>query len=508
MRSTPASTRSTVVTLPTSRAGDPGPILRAAARAHRELARHRAPGQELIRLRDETAGEQAGAVLEIVTDDMPYLVESVLAAVRRAGGEARRVIHPIVVVERTPDGELQAVLPDADPAAPPPGAIAESWIHVDLGGAAPSGLHADVAGVLHDVREVVRDAPAMARQARALADRLLADGLLDADRSADASQITRADDVANLLRWLADGHFTFLGHRYLAADGNRLTPEGPGLGVLRSDSDVAVTLTPERVDTRAELLVLTRASAKSRVLRPVQPYYLAVRVIDAAGRLLGEHRFLGMLTVAALYENVLDIPVVERHVRGAIQRAGFPLASYSGQQMLEVISALPREELFSGTEQQLHDTAVGVLAVAGRRAVRVFLRPDPYRRFVSCLVYVPRDRYTTSSRIAMAEVLRRRLRGTSVDFTVRLTESALALVHFTVHTDPADDRSDPEATPGPWTSRISRTSSPRPSAPGTTACCRCPAAPRWPTCCPGSPRRTRRASTPRRHWSTCATSPP
>ena len=123
--------------------------------------------------------------------------------------------------------------------------------------------------------------------------------------------------------------------------------------------------------------MFTRASAKSRVLRPVQPYYLAVRVVDAAGRLLGEHRFLGMLTVAALYENVLDIPVVERHVRGAIHRAGFPLASYSGQQMLEVISALPREELFSATEQQLHDTAVGVLAVAGRRAVRRLPAPRP-----------------------------------------------------------------------------------------------------------------------------------
>src|SRR6185436_11741169 len=93
---------------------------------------------------------------------------------------------------------------------------------------------------------------------------------------------------------------------------------------------------------------------------------------------------------------------------------------------------------------QLHDTAVGVLAVAGRRAVRVFLRPDPYHRFVSCLVYVPRDRYTTSSRIAMAEVLRSRLHGTSVDFTVRLTESALALVHFTVHTDPGS--TEPRST--------------------------------------------------------------
>ncbi|HSU08587.1 MAG TPA: NAD-glutamate dehydrogenase, partial [Pseudonocardia sp.] len=418
------------------RSGDPGPILRAAAESHRELARRRAPGQELIRIRD-AAGESGGAVLEIITDDMPYLVESVLAAVRRTGGEARRIIHPIVVVERTPDGELRAVLPDGDPTAPPPGTIVESWIHVDLGGRVPAGLQADVTEVLHDVREVVRDAPAMARQARALADRLLADGLLDADRTAEPSTANRAEDVANLLRWLADGHFTFLGHRYLtaAADGE-LTPEGPGLGVMRRDSGVAAALTPEQADTPRELLVFTRASAKSRVLRPVQPYYLAVRIVDVGGRLLGEHRFLGMLTVAALFENVLDIPVVERHVRGAIHRAGFPLASYSGQQMLEVISALPREELFSGTQQQLHDTAVGVLAVAGRRTVRVFLRPDPYRRFVSCLVYVPRDRYTTSSRIAMADVLQLRLHGTSVDFTVRLTESALALVHFTVHTDP------------------------------------------------------------------------
>jgi glutamate dehydrogenase len=226
------------------RSGDPGPILRAAAESHRELARRRAPGQELIRIRDE-AGESGGAVLEIITDDMPYLVESVLAAVRRTGGEARRIIHPIVVVERTPDGELRAVLPDGDPTAPPPGTIVESWIHVDLGGRVPAGLQADVTEVLHDVREVVRDGPAMARQARALADRLLADGLLDADRTAEPSTANRAEDVANLLRWLADGHFTFLGHRYLttAADGE-LTPEGPGLGVMRRDSGVAAALTP------------------------------------------------------------------------------------------------------------------------------------------------------------------------------------------------------------------------------------------------------------------------
>ena len=222
--------------------------------------------------------------------------------------------------------------------------------------------------MLRDVREVVRDAPAMARQARALADRLLADGLLDADRTAEPSTANRAEDVANLLRWLADGHFTFLGHRYLAAaaDGE-LTPEGPGLGVMRRDSGVAAGAHPGagRHPARAARVHPRQCQ------EPRSPPGAAVlpRRPDRrrGGRLLGEHRFLGMLTVAALFENVLDIPVVERHVRGAIHRAGFPLASYSGQQMLEVISALPREELFSGTQQQLHDTAVGVLAVAGRR---------------------------------------------------------------------------------------------------------------------------------------------
>jgi glutamate dehydrogenase len=436
------------------------PVLAAAARSHREFARHRAPGQELVHVlgagtdrasagdpeAEPGNGGRPGTVVEIITDDMPYLVESVLAAVRRVGGEVHRLIHPIVVVTRSPDGALRDVLVDADPGAPPDGAIAESWIHLDLVDGAPAGLDDELTHVLREVRQVVHDTPAMARQAVLLADRLLADGLLGPPEAADA---TPAPDVANLLRWLADGHFTFLGHCYLTVVGGRLVADGGGLGVLRHGGGPVEALTPQRSDDAAtrphDLLVFTRASAKSRVLRPVPPYYLAVRAFDDAGRLVGEHRFLGMLTVAALYEDVLDIPVVERHVRAAIHRAGFPLESYSGQQMLEVISALPREELFSATEQQLHDTAVGVLAVAGRRVVRLFLRTDPYRRFISCLVYVPRDRYTTSSRMAMADVLQSRLGGTSVDFTVRLTESALALVHFTVHTDPDDAAAGPGA---------------------------------------------------------------
>jgi glutamate dehydrogenase len=408
------------------------PLLLAAARSHLQLARVRAPGEVLIRVRDpEELPGPAGPVAEIVTDDMPFLVESLLAGVSRAGAEVARVIHPIVVVRRDADGDLVEVLTDADPAAPPPDALAESWIHLDLlpTDVPLADLQRGLTRVLSDVREVVEDSEPMAQRARRVADELPGSGAVPGG--------TRPADVAELLRWLADGHFTFLGYQHYqgAADRLRLDPAS-GLGVLRPGSAIAEKFAP-RVESAGgadELLVMTRASAPSP-LRPVHPYYLAVRAFDAAGALVGEHRFLGLLTVPAMYESVLDIPVVERRVRDAIHRAGFPLESYSGQQMLEVISGLPREELFGAGEQRLHDTAVGVLAVAGRRAVRLFLRPDPYRRFISCLVYVPRDRYSTDSRIRMSEVLQRRLGGRGAEFTVRLSESSLAMVHFTVLTD-------------------------------------------------------------------------
>jgi glutamate dehydrogenase len=408
--------------------GGSGGELEVAARAHLALAEHRASGELVIRVESAADG---GLVIETVTDDMPFLVAALLAAISRAGGEVRRVLHPIVVVRRAPDGKLAEVLTRADPDAPPPDTLAESWTRLELAPLAvpPDKLEAKLTGVLRDVREIVSDAEPMRARAREIADAL-------ASGPAPAGDTPQAD-VASLLRWLVDGHFTFLGYRHhiTGTDGSLQPDIASGLGMLRDGSRGAeIGSIPDEPGGRREPLVITRANAPSP-LKPVHPFYLAVPTFDGEGRRTGEHRFLGSLTVPALYESVLDIPVVERRVRGAIHRAGFPLESYSGQQMLEVISGLPREELFSATEERLHETAVGVLAVADRRAVRLFLRPDPFRRFISCLVYLPRDHYTTSSRLAMAALLQRRLGGSSVEYTARVTESRLALVHFTVQTD-------------------------------------------------------------------------
>jgi glutamate dehydrogenase len=177
-------------------------------------------------------------VVEVVTDDMPFLVQSLLAAVARLGADVQRVIHPIVVVRRDADGRLVEVLAGADPAAPPDGAVVESWVHLDLTPTAVPGELVEVLqGALAQVREVVDDGDAMLAAARRIADGLPAQAPPEAS--------VRPTDVARLLRWLADGHLTFLGYRRYTADAaGHLSPDpGSGLGVLRSE-EAAARLAP------------------------------------------------------------------------------------------------------------------------------------------------------------------------------------------------------------------------------------------------------------------------
>ncbi|WP_028661470.1 NAD-glutamate dehydrogenase [Saccharomonospora saliphila] len=432
---------------------EPGELV-GAVRAHLELARQRVPGRPVVRLFNPSAADDGwtreATVIQIVTDDMPYLVDSVAAELSRGGVQVQRILHPIVVVSRDVTGALLEVHPKADVADPPPNATAESFMYLEID---PIGdptrareLENRLFSVLSDVREVVEDTDKMTEAARSVAD-----GLERTPPPVDAEQIT---DGAALLRWLAAGHFTFLGYRHyeVVPDPEAGEPAlravlASGLGVLRQDSLAARSLT-RGPDTASRvlsptLLVLTHASAQSTVHRPIHPYYVGVKTFDDSGRVTGEHRFLGMFTSSALHEDVLDIPVINRRAREVIHRAGFPLESYSGQRMLEVLQNWPLADLLSADSDSLYATATGAITLADRRRLRLFLRTDPYGRFYSCLVFLPRDRYTTRSRLAMQEVLLEELDGTHLEYSTRLGETLLAQVHFTVHTDP-DGTTEPD----------------------------------------------------------------
>ncbi|MGC7095356.1 NAD-glutamate dehydrogenase domain-containing protein [Amycolatopsis lurida] len=412
-------------------------------RAHLQLAQDRMPGRPVVRLLNPTLEVDGWAhentVVQIVTDDMPYLVDSVVAELARSGVQVQRIQYPIVVVDRDLTGELAQVHPHADAADPPDSCTTESWIHLEVDRISDRDrareLEQRLYSVLGDVREVVEDAEKMAVTAQSLAVQL------ESGRWPLPEEETR--EGAELLRWLADGNLTFLGYRQYTLDENVLRSVlASGLGVLRQDSLAARSLTAgpdETAATDRSLLMLTQASAPSTVHRPAYPFYVGLRTFDGNGELTGEHRFLGMLTTTALHENVLNIPVISRRVRQVIHRAGFPLeSSYAAERMLEILQNWPRIELFSADADSLYRTVTGTIALTDRRRLRLFLRRDPYDRFFSCLVFLPRDRYNARARLAMQEVLLDELAGVHLEYSTRLGETPLAQVHFTVHIDPSD----------------------------------------------------------------------
>jgi glutamate dehydrogenase len=437
--------------------------LLAAAASHLELARQRLPGE--LKLRVSDSGDEHRTVIEIVVDDMPFLVDSVTGALIARNLDLHLLVHPLVVVRRTPLGRLTELAADVEPDDAIGGDLVESWIHLELGPvrdpAARDQLAADLQRVLTDVREAVEDWPKMRAAALAIADELATAQLGGPRPPVPEKDIT--DSVA-LLQWLADDHFTFLGYReYQLVDGepDPTTGEpvtllaakpGTGLGILRNDQTaprVLSTMSPEAYAKVLErrLLIITKANSRATVHRNAYLDYIGLKTFDPDGSVVGERRFVGLFASSAYRDSVQDLPVVRRKVAEVLERSGLSPRSHSGKDLLEILETYPRDELFSIATEDLYHAVTGVLRMAGRRQLRVFLRRDHYGRFLSCLIYLPRDRFTTANRLRMQEILLRELNGIGVDYTTRVTESLLARVHFIVRTDPANPPGavDPDA---------------------------------------------------------------
>jgi glutamate dehydrogenase len=442
----------------------PGDLL-AAATSHRELARQRLRGQ--LQLRVGEPDDEQRTVIEIVVDDMPFLVDSVTGALTARNIDVHLLVHPLVVVQRAPLGALIGVAAQCEPDDAGPVDLVESWIHIETDPVrdqvAREQLAADLQRVLTDVREAVEDWPKMRAAALAIADELASAQLGGPRPPVPEKDIT--DSIA-LLRWLADDHFTFLGYReYELVDGPPpgqdsggelatllVARAGTGLGILRNDQTqprVLSSMSPEAYAKAFEkrLLIITKANSRSTVHRSAYLDYIGLKTFDEDGNVIGERRFVGLFTSSAYRSSVQDLPVVRRKVAEVMERSGLSPRSHSGKDLLEILESYPRDELFSIATDDLYRAVIGVLRMAGRRQLRVFLRRDHYGRFTSCLIYLPRDRFTTANRLRMQEILLRELNGVGADYTTRVTESLLARVHFIVRTDPAQPpgQVDPDA---------------------------------------------------------------
>jgi glutamate dehydrogenase len=416
--------------------------LAAVAAWHASLGASRPEGRAAVQVRDsgEASLTGAGTVVDIVTDDMPYLVDSVTMELNRHAANIRLIVHPLMTAHRDVTGVAHGIALGgigADPAAdgePTAGTLHESWIHVELGHLPePAVLAADLRRVLDDLRVAMEDQRRMRSAARELVESLDTAG--NGPEAAEAGQ---------LLAWLSAGHFTFLGYREYALVKHGAEPElrpvpGTGLGLLRHDVSDSAPVTPpggEHGERSARLLVLAKSSTKSTVYRPSYLDYVAVRAFGPDGRLVGESRFLGLYTQAAYTESVTRIPWLRHKVDLLLEKAGLPADSHDGKALIEILEGYPREELFEISVDQLFPIALGVLGLGERKQVRLFLRPDAYGRYMSCLVYLPRDRYTTQVRLRAQEILREALHGVSVDYSAMVGNSALARLHIVVHGRP------------------------------------------------------------------------
>ncbi|KQZ75219.1 NAD-glutamate dehydrogenase [Nocardioides sp. Root151] len=419
--------------------------LYGALASHWRLAQNRPQGTANVRVFTPTVQEHgwsanAHSVVEVVTDDMPFLVDSVTMALAEQQRNLHVIVHPHFDVVRSITGDLQdtAVAQDGVAASEGDQSVRESWMHVEID-RIPEGddvaeIEAALHKVLRDVREAVEDWQRMHDKIREIVE----------DLSTDPPPLPEDElqQGRDLLTWLADDHFTFLGYREYRLDvvnGEdvlRAVP-GTGYGILRSDPDLTTSTAklPALVKAKARekvLLVLAKANSRATVHRDAYLDYVGVKVFDEAGEVVGERRFLGLFSSAAYTESLTRIPLLREKASQVMSRVGFEPHSHAGKALMDTLENYPRDELFQTPVDQLSEIAEAVMYTRERRQLRLFIRRDTYGRYLSCLVYLPRDRYNTTVRERIAAILRDRLGGDSVEFTVRVSESNMARVHFVV----------------------------------------------------------------------------
>jgi glutamate dehydrogenase len=419
----------------------------AAALAHWRMAEQRRAGTAKVRAYNpnvETDGwKSTRTVIEAVTDDMPFLVDSLAAELSRQGLLAQLVVHPIVAVVRDADGQALVALPrDTEDAK----AKRESFLRAEIVAQPPDHLSAIAQGVaktLDDVRAAVEDWSAMrARMAEAAA-------------TLDGATDPAVREAFEFLRWIQDNNFTFIGARdydivergaqSLGDKARFSVVADSGLGILRDPARVVFEESRERAaipaDVRAFLerpdpLMVTKANRKSPVHRPVYLDAISVKRRDAQDRIIGERVFVGLFTSGAYNRLPRDIPLLRRKAEAVIGRAGFRAGSHDAKALQHILDSYPRDELFQIGVDDLFDISLGVLQLQERLRVALFLRRDSFERFVTALVYIPRDRYTTDLRLRVQSILERALAGTVAAHSIQFDDSPLARLLVSVQTTP------------------------------------------------------------------------
>lgn len=418
---------------------------------HLKLAHRRAPHMPLVNIynpdKTDAPWRVGHTVVEIVADDVPFLLDSVSAEINCRGIAIHMALHPVVRVRRTAKGQIGEIGEILEPGilGVDKDVQAESYIHLHIDEQPEARLgeiRDGLLDVLADVRQAVGDWHDMREELTNLVTEM--EGFTQAVALDDVSE------VRDFLRWVHDDHFTLLGFREYeftgaGAKARVSVAKGSGLGVLKDPKRIAfqelrdlAKMPPEvrAFIARPDLLMITKTDARSRVHRPVPMDSIGVKRLDAKGRVVGQRIFVGLFTAGAYNKSARDIPLLRRKIQNTFAAAALPLSSHDGKALLNILETFPRDELFQISGKQLLQTSLGILRLQDRQRVALFVRKDDFERFFSCLIYVPRDRYTTDLRRKFQAVLEEGFSGVVTAHYAQLGEQALARLHVVVKTAP------------------------------------------------------------------------
>ncbi|HEC90849.1 MAG TPA: NAD-glutamate dehydrogenase, partial [Alphaproteobacteria bacterium] len=415
-----------------------------AAKGHLDFAAVRPRGKSMLRVYNPDPKDDGWTcphtVVEIVNDDMPFLVDSVTAELSRQGLGVYLAVHPIIRVIRGPRGRLVEVAVDDGGDG-----IAESFILVEVNrqsGRRLEEIRKGLEAVIKDVSRAVRDWRAMRGK--------MVEAIGELEGRPPAIAKSDMTEILEFMQWAHDNQFTFLGYREFGFKGTgantRVTiNHRASLGVLRnkkavifSELESFTSLPPAVCDFihQPSPLTVIKTNLISTVHRSVYMDCIGIKKFDAAGRVTGQRMFAGLFTSSAYNKSVTEIPLLRRKAMKTIERTGLKPSSHDGKALLNILENYPRDELLQISDDHLYQTSLGILHLQERHKVALFIRRDDFERFISCLVYVPRDRYTTRLRLRMQKILEDAFAGEVSAQYAQLGESSLARVHITVRTTP------------------------------------------------------------------------
>jgi glutamate dehydrogenase len=398
------------------------------------------PDVRLVQAKGGEGRELGLMALQIVQDDAPFLVDSVMGEVTAGGYAVKAMVHPVVQVGRDADGRRRE-------GAPP---RRESMIMVlieEVGAARGEALVQGVLAALADVRAAVADFQAMRM--------LMHNAMEELDRYAPSAVRGEIAEDMEFLGWLTADHFVFLGARTYdypltstgeyAREEPRYGPEG-SLGVLRDqsrtvlrrDSEPAILSAAQARYSNDPPLVTAKSNMRSRVHRRTNMDFIQVKRYGRGGKAIGEVRFVGLFTAEAYEERVTNVPLIRRKVANVFERAGKAPGGHNEKRLKNILETFPRDELFQMTEDELLRIALGIVHLYDRPRVRLFVRRDPFDRFASILLFVPRERYDTNLERKAGHILARAWGGRVSASYPSFTDAPLARVHYIIGFTPGD----------------------------------------------------------------------